>query len=86
MPHVNSASGGEDLASTDEVKVYDDEGEEEQRSSENLSEDKLGLVTETEEVKKSLAKLQSDAEAFDPAYLLRSGCVAFGIFCVYNME
>lgn len=49
MPHVNS-SGGEDLASTDEVKVYDDEGEEEKRSSENLSEDKLGLVTESEEV------------------------------------
>lgn len=49
MPHVNS-SGGEDLASTDEVKVYKDEGEEENRSSENLSEDKLGLVTESEEV------------------------------------
>ena len=50
MPHVNS-SGGDDLASTDEVKVYKDEGEEEKRSSENLSEDKLGLVTETEEVR-----------------------------------
>ena len=51
MPHVNS-SGGDDLASTDEVKVYKDEGEEveEKRSSENLSEDKLGLVTESEEV------------------------------------
>lgn len=49
MPHVNS-SGGEDLASSDEVKVYKDEGEEEKKSSENLSEDKLGLVTETEEV------------------------------------
>ena len=49
MPHVNS-SGGDDLASTDEVKVYKDEGEEEKRSSENLSEEKLGLVTETEEV------------------------------------
>nr|ANS60442.1 TCF/LEF [Platynereis dumerilii] len=52
MPHVNS-SGGDDLASTDEVKVYKDEGEEEKRSSENLSEDKLGLVTETEEDKNS---------------------------------
>ncbi|XP_064594915.1 protein pangolin, isoforms A/H/I/S-like isoform X2 [Liolophura sinensis] len=50
MPHVNS-SGGEDLASSDEVKVYKDEGEEEKKSSENLSEDKLGLVTETEEDK-----------------------------------
>ncbi|KAK2150362.1 hypothetical protein LSH36_409g02015, partial [Paralvinella palmiformis] len=52
MPHVNS-SGGDDLASTDEVKVYKDEGEEEKRSSENLSEDKLGLVTESEEGKSS---------------------------------
>jgi len=45
MPHA-----GDDLASADEVKVYKDEGDEEQRSSENLSEDKIGLVTETEEV------------------------------------
>ncbi len=49
MPHVNSG-GGDDLASTDEVKVDKDEGDEGERSSENLSEDKLGLVTETEEV------------------------------------
>lgn len=49
MPHVNS-SGGDDLTSTDEVKVYKDEGEEENRSSENLQEDKHELVTETEEV------------------------------------
>lgn len=51
------SGGGEDLASTDEVKVYNDEGadELEQRSSEKfLSEDKLGLVTETEEGKPSL--------------------------------
>jgi len=49
MPHA--AAAGDDLASADEVKVYKDEGdEEEQRSSENLSEDKIGLVTETEEV------------------------------------
>lgn len=51
MPHENSGGGGgEDLASTDEVKVYKDEGDEEKRASENLSEDKLGLVIETEEV------------------------------------
>lgn len=47
---MNAAGGGDDFASTDEVKVYKDEGDEEQRSSENLSEDKLGLVIETEEV------------------------------------
>ncbi|XP_013385961.1 transcription factor 7-like 2 isoform X1 [Lingula anatina] len=52
MPHVSS-SGGDDLASSDEVKVYKDEGEEGEPSSENLSEDKLGLVTETEEGKSS---------------------------------
>ena len=51
MPHVNSG-GTDDFYSSDEVKVYNEEGEEEneKRSSENLSEDKLGLVTETEEV------------------------------------
>ena len=65
MPHVNSGGsssattagagngGADDFASNDEVKVYKDEGDEEQRSSENLSEDKLGLVTETEEVSDS---------------------------------
>ena len=44
-------SGGDDLASVDEVKVYEDEGEEEEGkcSSENLSEDKAVLVTESEE-------------------------------------
>lgn len=51
MPHVSS-TGAEDLASTDEVKVYHDEGDEqeEQRTSEDISEVKLGLVTETEQV------------------------------------
>jgi len=48
MPHA-----GDDLASADEVKVYKDEGDDEQRSSENLSEDKIGLVTETEQVTSS---------------------------------
>lgn len=44
-------SSVQDEASTDEVKVYKDEGEEEEsRSSENLSEEKLGLVIESEEV------------------------------------
>ena len=49
MPHGRSADG-DDFASTDEVKIYKDEGEDEKRSSENLSEEKFGLVTETEEV------------------------------------
>lgn len=55
MPHVSS-NGGEDLASTDEVKVYTEEGEEE-KTPENLAEDKEGLVTETEEVFLSIFKV-----------------------------
>ncbi|KAK7003440.1 hypothetical protein BgiMline_004894, partial [Biomphalaria glabrata] len=48
-----SSGGSEDFYSTDEVKVYKDEGnkDEEKRSSENLTEEKLGLVTESEEGK-----------------------------------
>ena len=51
MPHMSSG-GSEDFYSTDEVKVYKEEGnkDEEKRSSENLSEEKLGLVTESEKV------------------------------------
>lgn len=51
MPHVNSG-GNDDIYNSDEVKVYQHEGDEEneKNSSEILSEDKLGLVTETEEV------------------------------------
>ncbi|CAG5135987.1 unnamed protein product, partial [Candidula unifasciata] len=54
MPHMSSG-GSEDFYSTDEVKVYKDEGnkDEEKRSSENLTEEKLGLVTESEEGKNS---------------------------------
>ncbi|TPP63618.1 Protein pangolin J [Fasciola gigantica] len=39
-----------EIACTDEVKVYKDEGEEEEqkKSSENLTEDKVGLVIEGE--------------------------------------
>ena len=64
MPHMSSG-GSEDFYSTDEVKVYNDEGnkDEEKRSSENLTEEKLGLVTESEEVS---ARLSSNkCRAFD---------------------
>lgn len=49
MPHVSS-SGGDDLCSTDEVKVFKDEGdgEDEKRSSENLTEEKSSLIDLTE--------------------------------------
>ncbi|CAH2099103.1 unnamed protein product [Euphydryas editha] len=57
MPHAHSSSaassGGDDLGSTDEVKVFKDEGdgEDEKRSSENLLEEKSSLIdwTESEE-------------------------------------
>ncbi|KAH0944374.1 hypothetical protein HN011_001713 [Eciton burchellii] len=56
MPHVSSSGGGDDLGSEDEVKVFKDEGEEEKRSSENLTEDKSDLIDLTEsEEKGSLA-------------------------------
>ncbi|XP_052123918.1 protein pangolin, isoforms A/H/I/S-like isoform X3 [Frankliniella occidentalis] len=50
MPHVSSGGGGDDLGSTDEVKVFKDEGEDEKRS-ENLTEEKSSLIdlTESEE-------------------------------------
>lgn len=56
MPHVGAASGGEDLASSDEIKVFKDEGdEEENRSSENLTDLKSSLVTEGEEVREIMS-------------------------------
>ena len=60
MPHMSSG-GSEDFYSTDEVKVYKDEGnkDEEKRSSENLTEEKLGLVTESEEVSLSSNKCRA---------------------------
>lgn len=78
MPHVNS-SGSEDFFSTDEVKVYKDEGEEEKRSSENLSEDKLGLVTETEEV----GRISFVLIHF---YVLFSKQTSRSVFNMYNIQ
>ena len=52
---------GQDYASNDEVKVYKDEGEnEDEKRSENLNEEKLGLVTETEEVVLLIYKYRSN--------------------------
>lgn len=49
MPHVNSSGGGgDDLGSEDEVKVFKDEGEEENKTSENLTEEKSSLIDLTE--------------------------------------
>ncbi|GBP18582.1 hypothetical protein EVAR_14352_1 [Eumeta japonica] len=54
MPHAHSSSaassGGDDLGSTDEIKVFKDEGdgEDEKSSSENLREEKSSLIDWTE--------------------------------------
>ena len=72
-----SSGGSEDFYSTDEVKVYNDEGnrDEEKISSENLNEEKLGLVTESEEVS---ARLSSNkCRAFD--LFLRSWSIVAGL-------
>lgn len=50
MPHVNG--DGDDLASSDEIKVFKDEGEDEKKLSENLTDDKSSLVTEGETVRR----------------------------------
>ncbi|XP_044735883.1 protein pangolin, isoforms A/H/I/S isoform X2 [Chrysoperla carnea] len=68
MPHVSSASGGDDLGSTDEVKVFKDEGdgEDEKRSSENLTEEKSSLIDLTESEEKSGGSYSSSKHASRP--------------------
>lgn len=55
MPHVSSAGASDDF-SNDEVKVFKDEGEDEKRASENLTEEKSSLIdlTESEVCKKKI--------------------------------
>ncbi|KRT86881.1 hypothetical protein AMK59_2384, partial [Oryctes borbonicus] len=67
MPHVSS-SGGDDLGSTDEVKVFKDEGdgEDEKRSSENLTEEKSSLIDLTESEEKSGGSYSSSKNASRP--------------------
>jgi len=48
MPHVSGGAAGDDLESTDEIKVYDDEGGEDEKRSENLTEEKSSLIDLTE--------------------------------------
>lgn len=73
MPTV-SGSGGEEVESQDEVKVFKYEGDEEEsekRSSENLTEDKSSLITETEEVR--LFTLENLRPRSPPGDLCSSG-------------
>ena len=68
--------GADDLGSVDEVKVYKEEGEENiGASSENLAEDKFGLVIETESAVKQCIYLQKSYYV----YIVRCGTVAYGI-------
>ena len=63
---------GDDLASTDEVKVYKYEDDDENnRASENLSEDKLGLVNETEEVRSFVTTVYRMTECSPVTAILR---------------
>ncbi|XP_053969128.1 protein pangolin, isoforms A/H/I/S-like isoform X1 [Anastrepha ludens] len=91
MPHnshnSHSRHGGsssDDLGSTDEVKIFKDEGdrEEEKISSENLLEEKSSLIDLTESEEKSgkiptrpdlspvFSKLESHASSFNMGYLV----------------
>lgn len=81
MPHM-SLEGSEDFYSTDEVKVYKDEGnkdEEERCSSENLSEEKLGLVTESEEV--SVGRALKEYLTFDRRLFVGRGLFVCRFAC-----
>lgn len=76
MPHVSSSGGGDDLGSEDEVKVFKDEGEEEKRSSENLTEDKSDLIDLTESEVRRISFLH---DQLSPRHLtLYPSC----LFCV----
>ena len=62
MPQIVNSS--EECTCKDEVRVYKDEGEEEDeknRSSENLSEDKVNLVTEGEDQVSKISKFRITA-------------------------
>ncbi|XP_043478490.1 protein pangolin, isoforms A/H/I/S isoform X3 [Leptopilina heterotoma] len=70
MPLVNSSGGGggDDLGSEDEVKVFKDEGEEENKTSENLTEEKSSLIDLTEsEEKGSIASGSYSTTSKTPA-------------------
>ena len=62
----------DDLASSDELKVYKDEGDaddENKSSAENLDEEKRGLLTETEQVDKQVEMKTRDLYRLTSAYI-----------------
>ncbi|XP_049298818.1 protein pangolin, isoforms A/H/I/S-like [Anopheles funestus] len=65
-----AANAGDDLGSTDEVKVFKDEGdrEDEKASSENLLEEKFNLIDLTESAE-NLVKNSSARQDLSPAYV-----------------
>lgn len=77
MPHVGSSSA-EDLASSDEIKVFKDEGEDEKRSSADLTDLKSSLITESDQVMCPTDRLRSDVwpapRWSQPAIAHRIGC------------
>lgn len=84
MPHVSSSGGGDDLGSEDEVKVFKDEGEEEKRSSENLTEDKSDLIDLTEsEVR--IPFLRRPRRRYFPSSPLCFVCLSRQIYSSYTL-
>lgn len=87
MPHVSSSGGGDDLGSEDEVKVFKDEGEEEKRSSENLTEDKSDLIDLTESEVCAGGALAQNPLSVAPMYrlyirVLSSAALTLIVVCV----
>ncbi|KAK8736806.1 hypothetical protein OTU49_004652, partial [Cherax quadricarinatus] len=81
MPTVSGS--GEEVESQDEVKVFKYEGDEEEsekRSSENLTEDKSSLITETEENKSTHVPSSSFALASKSDGRLPETSSPFGLF------
>lgn len=51
MPHVGGTPNAEDLASSDEIKVFKEEGDDEKRASAELTDLKSSLITEGDQVR-----------------------------------
>ena len=89
MPHVSNDSGGDDLCSSDEVKVFKEEGEE-KRSSENLNElteEQHDLIDLSEsEVSRSLFSIVYDSFMSDNRQCEAEAPFPFHLQYSYKME
>uniref|UniRef100_A0A1B0GEJ6 CTNNB1 binding N-teminal domain-containing protein n=1 Tax=Glossina morsitans morsitans TaxID=37546 RepID=A0A1B0GEJ6_GLOMM len=87
MPHSShtrhSGSSGDDLGSTDEVKVFKDEGEDEKISENLLKEDKSSLIDLTESEEKSGRVTRSEHSPVFMALLLNHDKMSPNIICIW---